>query len=73
MYLAQQLLIQIKQYIDYIFEKKILSKIGMNLWIVYIGNMKSSGKYNLKRWEEGECTLHCWPKSSEIYDCSRIF
>ena len=31
MYLAQQLLIQIEQYINYIFEKKILSKIGMNL------------------------------------------
>ena len=31
MYLAQQLLIQIEQYIDYIFEKKILSKIGMSL------------------------------------------
>ena len=39
--------------------------------MVYICNMKSSGKYNTKRWEEGECTLHCWPKSSEIYDCSR--
>ena len=27
-------------------------------------NMKSSGKY--ERWEEGECTLHRWPKSWEI-------
>ena len=31
---------------------------GMNLWMVYICNMKSSGKCNTKRWEEGECTLH---------------
>ena len=66
--------------IYYIFEKKNLtsicgkiSNIGMNLWIVYICNMKSSGKYNTKRWEEGECTLHCWPWSSEIYDYSRPF
>ena len=27
-------------------------------------NMKSSGKY--EKWEEGECTLHRWPKSWEI-------
>ena len=27
--------------------------------MVYICNMKNSGKYNTKRWEEGECTLHC--------------
>ena len=33
----------------------------MNLWMVYTCNMKSSGKY--KRWGEGECTLHRWPKS----------
>ena len=49
-----------------------ISKIGMNLTMVYICNMKSSWKYNIKRWEEGgnyiakrweegECTLHCWP------------
>ena len=35
--------------------------------------MKSSGKYNMKRWEEGECTLHCWPNLSEICDCSIPF
>ena len=50
-----------------------INNIGMNLWMVYICNMNSSGKYNTKRWEVGECTLHCWPKSSEICDCSRLF
>ena len=34
-------------------------------------NMKSSGKY--ERWEEGECTLHRWPKSWEISGCARTF
>ena len=45
----------------------------MNLSMVYICNMKSCGKYNTKTWEEGEFTLHGWPKSSEVYDCSRPF
>ena len=32
-----------------------ISKIGgMNLWQVYICNIKSSGKYNTETWEEGE-------------------
>ena len=48
-----------------------ISKIGMNLWMVYTCNMKSSGKY--ERWEEGECTLHRWPKSWEICGCTRPF
>ena len=48
-----------------------ISKIGMNLWMVYTCNMKSSRKY--ERWEEGECTLHHWPKSSEICGCTRPF
>ena len=34
--------------------------IGMNLWNVCTCNKKSSGKY--ERWEEGEYTLHHWPK-----------
>ena len=50
-----------------------ISKIGMNLWMVYICDIKSYGKYNTKRWEEGECTLYYWPKSSEICECSRPF
>ena len=29
--------------------------------------------WKTKRLEEGECTLHCWPKSSEICDCGRPF
>ena len=33
-------------------------------------SMKSSGKY--ERWEEGECTLHRWPKSWEICTISTI-
>ena len=37
-----------------------ISKIGMNVWMVYNCNMKSSGKY--KRWEEGECSFYRWPK-----------
>ena len=43
----------------------------MNLWMVYICNMKRSRKY--KRWEEGECILHRWPKSWEICACNRPF
>ena len=44
----------------------------MNLWwMVYVCNMKSSGKY--ERSEEGECTLHCWPKSWEICGCTRPY
>ena len=50
-----------------------ISKIGMNIWMVYICNMNNSGKYSTKGWEEGECTLQCWSKSSEICDCSRPF
>ena len=50
-----------------------ISKIGMNIWMVYICNMNNSGKYSMIGWEEGECTLQCWPKSSEICDCSRPF
>ena len=50
-----------------------INKIGMNLWMVYIWNMKSSEKYNMKKYEEGECTSHCRLKSSEICDCSRPF
>ena len=46
------------------------SKIGMNLWMVYTCNMKSSGKY--KRWEEGEWTLHRWTKSWEVSGCIRL-
>ena len=34
-------------------------------------NMKSCGKY--ERWEEGERTLHRWPKSWEICGCTRPF
>ena len=48
-----------------------ISKIEMNLWMVYTCNMKSSGKY--ERWEEGECTLHRWPKSWEICGFTRPF
>ena len=51
-----------------------ISKIRMNLWMVCICNMKSSGKYNTKRWKEGECNLNCWPnhqKSVIIVDHSR--
>ena len=33
--------------------------------------MKSSRKY--ERWEEGECTLHRWPKSWEICGGTRPF
>ena len=43
----------------------------MNLWMAYTCNMKSSGKY--ERWEEGECTLHRWPKSWKICGCARTF
>ena len=43
----------------------------MNLWMVYICNMKSSGKY--ERWEKGECNLHRWPKSWKICGCSGSF
>ena len=41
----------------------------MNLRIVYMCNMKSFGKH--ERLEEGECTLHRWPKSGEICGCTR--
>ena len=44
----------------------------MNLWwMVYVCNMKSSGKY--ERSEEGECSLHCWPKWWEICGCTRPY
>ena len=43
----------------------------MNLWMVYTCNVKSSAKYKTKRWEEDECTLHCWRKSFEICGGSR--
>ena len=33
-----------------------ISKIEMNLSVVYTCNMKSSGKY--ERWEEGDCALN---------------
>ena len=33
-----------------------ISKLGMNLIMVYTCNMKSPGKYT--RWEEGERALH---------------
>ena len=55
------------------FCRRSLKKIGLNLWMVYICKIKSSGKKNTKRREEAECTLHCWPKSSDICDCSRPF
>ena len=42
----------------------------MNLWMVYAW---SSGKYKTKSWEEGECTLHRWPKSLKICGCGRPF
>ena len=45
----------------------------MKLQMVYICNIKSSLKHDTDRWEEGECTLHCLPKSSEICDCIRPF
>ena len=49
-----------------------ISKIGiMNLWMIYTCNIKTSIKY--ERWEEGECTLHRWPKSWEICGCTRPF
>ena len=35
-------------------------------------NMKSSGGKD-ERWEEGECTLHRWPKLWEICGCTRPF
>ena len=31
--------------------------LELNLWMVYTCNMKNSGKYETRRWEEGECTL----------------
>ena len=39
--------------------------------MIYTCNMKSSGKY--KKWEEGECALHPWPKPKEISGCTRPF
>ena len=54
-YLALHTLIQIVQCIDYSISQKY-EFIRMNLWMVYICNVKSSGKYNTKRREEGECT-----------------
>ena len=48
-----------------------MSKIGMNLWMIYTYNLKSSGKY--KRWEDGECTLHHWPISVVWLDYFRNF
>ena len=56
-----------------VFCRRSQKKIEMNLRMVYICKIKSSGKKNTKRWEEAECTLHCWPKSSDICDCSRPF
>ena len=48
-----------------------ISKIEMNLSVVYTCNMKSSGKY--ERWEEGDCALNHWPKLWEICGCTRPF
>ena len=31
------------------------------------------GLKQLKIWVEGECTLHTWPRSSEMCDCSRPY
>ena len=48
----------------------------MNLWMVYICNAIGralESTINMKRWETGEWTLHCLPKSSEICDCIRPF
>ena len=43
----------------------------MNGLAITTCNIKSYGKY--ERWDEGEWTLHRWPKSWEICDCARPF
>ena len=48
-----------------------ISKIPLILWMAILTIRKSLRK--LKRWEETECTLNFWPRSSQMSDCSIPF
>ena len=54
-----------------------INKIVMNVWMFYICSMKSSGKYNTKRWEEAVNVLYTvdWnhQRSVIVVDDSRNF
>ena len=72
------ILIQIVRYINYSVADRCLtnsfskiSKIWLILWIYILAMWKGSKK--LKEWVKSELTLHRWPRSSEMSNCSRPF
>ena len=48
-----------------------ISKIWLILWMVYTCNVK--GLEEVEKLGRNECTLHRWPRSSVMSDCSRPY
>ena len=54
-------------------------QMQLNLWqLIFqlqkiILKLKRDLLEEIKKWEEGECTFHCYPKSSEMCNGSKAF